>query len=77
MNASILEALDNSLSEFIPKPPTGVEMLGKVKAKPRRATVNACAELAKITSMAELKQARGYMSAATYRVFAQCGGRRR
>jgi hypothetical protein len=76
MNTEMIDTLD-SLAQFIPAPPTGVEQLGKVPSRPRPATVNACAEIDRVWSVDELKRTRGYMSAAAYRIFAQCGGRRR
>lgn len=76
MNAAIIDSLE-SLAQFIPAPPSGVEQLGKVKSRPRPSTTNAVAELAQVASLAELKTTRGYMSAAQYRVFSQAGGRRR
>jgi hypothetical protein len=44
--------------------------------RPRAVTRTACAELADIDSLAELKQTRGYMSAPDRRAFERCEGRR-
>lgn len=64
--------LDSVLDDFAPPPRDTQEKFGYVRTGPRAATVQALRELAKITSMDDLKKAHGYMSLAQYRVFAQC-----
>lgn len=60
------------LDDFAPQPRDAQDKVGYVKTRPRAATLQALREIAKIASMDDLKKARGYMSLATYRVFAQC-----
>jgi hypothetical protein len=67
---------DSILDEFVPHPyPT--QKRGKMdKPKPAPATVAALKELDACGSIAAMKETKGYLSAADYRVFARCQWRR-
>jgi hypothetical protein len=71
-----LDATTSVLEDFAPKPRERQNGIGKDKPKPRHATRRALATLAEINTMDELRHAKGYMSAAQYRVFSQCGATR-
>jgi hypothetical protein len=67
---------DTVLDDFARRPfPT--QRSGKQdKPKPSPVTIAALKEIDACTSMDEFKRAKGYLSAAAYRVFAQCERRR-
>jgi len=72
LSLSLEERTTCVLDEFRSKAERPTQ-LGRDKPKPRRSTRMALESIAEINSLAELRQAKGYMSAAQYRVFSQCG----
>jgi hypothetical protein len=68
------DVIDTVLDEFERKPYPRVPTQNPNRAKvpPRGATVLAIEEIDGADSVADLKLTKGYMSAAEYRVFAQC-----